>query len=85
MVPLHHGMPQVFQGGEPCCWASLFRFAVNVVVQLLVWRTSQILTRNISPQKMRDRKYLVFAPATKVGILAIFNIRCILTFLGGIC
>jgi len=73
---------QLFQRGESGCWASPFRLATKVVkIELPIWRTSQILMRNICPQKMRDRKCLVLPPGAKVGILAIFNTRDIVMFL----
>jgi len=33
MVPLHQGMFQLFQGGEPHCWASPLWLAMKVVVK----------------------------------------------------
>ena len=71
MVPLRHGMFQVFQRGEPGCWVSPFRLATKVVVELRTWRTSQILMRNICPQNMTGRKCLVLLLGAIVGILAI--------------
>ena len=68
MVPLRHGMLQLFQGGEPGFWAS------KVVIELPIWRKSYVLMR-----KMRGWKCLVLLLGAKRG-LAIINIRSIVTF-----
>jgi len=79
VVPLYHGMIQVFQGGEPGCWASPFRLATKVVVELHA--NLEDVLGNIYPQKMTYRKCLVFPLDAKVRILAIFNTRIIITSL----
>jgi len=82
MVPLHHGMFQVFQEGSQVVGRVHLDLQVaTVVVDRPIWRTSLILMRNISPQKMRDHKCLVLPLSAKVEILATFNIQSTVTFL----